>query len=282
MSEPSRIRIERPARAVTRVVLARSEKRNAQDKLLLYELDKAFVAAMQDDDMRVVILAADGPDFSSGHDMSAKPEEQPDFGPIIATGGFAQPGQHGHMAREEDVFLGLCWRWRNLPKPTIAQVQGRAIGPALMLIWPMDLVVAAESATFNDPGVSFGVCGHEFFLHAWEFGPRKAKELLFTGATVTAAECKGLGMVNHVVPDDELERFTLDLACQIATRPPFGLKLAKLAVNQSLDAQGQYTAVNAAFALHHLGHANSAMVHGYPSEPEAAETVRHEVATPAE
>jgi enoyl-CoA hydratase len=243
---------------------------------MLYELDDAFVALMQDSDVKVVILAADGPDFSSGHDLTPDPAEQPARGPIIATGGFDQPGQHGHMAREEDVFVGLCWRWRNLPKPTIAQVQGRVIGPGLMLLWPLDLVIAAEGATFNDQGPAFGVGGCEYFVHAWEFGPRKAKELLFTGGTLTARQCEALGMINHVVPDAELEEFTLDLARQITTRPAFALKLAKLAVNQSLDAQGQYTAIQHAFALHQLGHANSALVHGYPSEPDAAAMIRGE------
>ena len=81
-------------------------------------------------------------------------------------------------------------------------------------------------------------------------------------------------MVNHVVPRESLEAFTLDIATEIAARPAMGLKLAKLAVNASLDAQGQYNAVQTAFALHHVGHANARIVHGTPIDPGGVEVVR--------
>ena len=153
-------------------------------------------------------------------------------------------------------------------------VQGKVIAGGLMLVWPFDLVVASEDARFSDPVVAFGVNGHEFFTHAWELGARKAKEMLFTGAYFTAEECHRLGMVNHVVPREELEARTLELAERIASRPAMGLKLAKLAVNQSLDAQGQWTAIQSAFGLHHLGHAQQRAEHGIPVDPEGAKIIR--------
>jgi enoyl-CoA hydratase len=268
-----RIRYDTPAEAVARVTLARADKHNAQDLQMLYELDAAFVRAMQDDAIKVVIVAAEGVNFSSGHDLrdSAPLSE---FSPITATGGSAEPGQHGMMAREEEIYLGLCWRWRNMPKPTIAQVQGKVIAGGLMLVWPCDLIIASEDATFSDPVVAFGVNGHEYFVHAWEVGARKAKEMLFRGIALSAEECHRLGMVNHVVARDELESFTLDIASEIAERPAMGLKLAKMSVNQSLDAQGQWTAVQAAFALHHLGHANARIVHGMPLDPAGMDMIR--------
>lgn len=276
MPQFERIRYEEPAAGVARVVLARSETRNAQDRKMLYELDRAFRQAVADDGVKVIVLAADGPHFSSGHDLREDWTKER-YEPVTQwTGGFDEPGQAGHMAIEEEMYLGLCWRWRNLPKPTIVEVQGKVIAGGLMLVWPFDIVIAAEDATFSDPVVAFGVNGHEFFTHAWEVGARKAKEMLFTGAALTAEECHRLGMVNHVVPPDQLENFTLDMAKRIATRPAMGLRLAKLAVNQSLDAQGQWTALQAAFSLHHLGHANARIVHDYPVVPSGVEIIRNE------
>jgi enoyl-CoA hydratase len=267
------VRLERPDPAVARIVLARPEARNAQDVELLYALNDAFDCAAQDDDVKVVILAGDGPHFSAGHDLRSA-WDLSGAQPVSCWGGFGLPGAEGWMATEEELFLGLCWRWRNLPKPTIAQVQGKAIGGGLMLVWSCDLIVAAEDARFSDPVVAFGVNGHEYFVHAWELGARKAKELLFTGAAITADEARALGMVNRVVPNDTLVAETLTLARRVARMPSMGLKLAKQAVNQSLDAQGQWAAVQAAFSLHQLGHSHNREVHDYPVHPDGAAIIR--------
>lgn len=247
-------RYEEPAAGVARVVLARPEKRNAQNKQMLYELNDAFDRAGHDDAVKVVILAADGPDFSAGHDLR---DTRPiaDFEPVTTWGGYRLPGVEGHMALEEELFLGLCWRWRDFPKPTIAQVQGRVILAGLMLVWPCDLIVASRDARFSDPAAAIGAPGGEFFVHAFELGPRVAKRMLFTGDEVTAEQAYRLGMVTDLVDRDDLERHTLELAEHIATRPSIGLKLVKQAVNQSVDAQGLRTAVQAAFSLHQLAHA---------------------------
>src|SRR5882757_1089915 len=151
MSEFERIRYETPAAGVARVVLARPEKQNAQDRKMLYEVDAALCEAVKDDAIKVVIIAADGANFSGGHDISEQWSDGT-YEPVTQwTGGFQAPGQAGHMALEEEIYLGLCWRWRNLPKPTIAAVQGICIAGGLMLVWPFDIVVASEDATFSDP-----------------------------------------------------------------------------------------------------------------------------------
>ena len=242
---------------------------------MLYELDAALREAAHDNDVKVIVLAADGPHFSSGHDLRDEAKVA-DFEPVSLWGGTDLHAAEGHMAAEQEIYLGMCWRWRNLPKPTIVQVQGKVIAGGLMLVWPFDLVVASDDAEFSDPVVAFGVNGHEFFSHVWELGARKAKEMLFTGAAFSAEECHRLGMVNHVVARDELEAFTLALAERIASRPSMGLKLAKLSVNQSLDAQGQWTALNSAFALHHLGHSHAAEVHGMRVDPAGVDIIRRE------
>ncbi|HEX4905343.1 MAG TPA: enoyl-CoA hydratase [Acidimicrobiales bacterium] len=274
MTDYERIRWDVPAAGVGRITLARPDKANAQDRTMLYEIDAAFGAAMQDDDVKVVVLAADGKHFSSGHDLVDSMPVAEAGGPVTGAGGFTEPGPHGHFATEQEIYLGLCWRWRNLPKPTIAQVQGKVIAGGLMLVWPMDIVIASEDATFSDPTVAFGVNGHEYFTHAWEVGARKAKEMLFLGHGIPADEAHRLGMVNHVVARDDLESFTLSMAAEIAERPAMGLKLAKLAVNQSLDAQGQWQAIQSALGLHHLGHAHARVVHGIPVDPSGAEVIR--------
>ncbi len=272
----TQIRYETPAQGVARIMLARADTRNAQDKQMLYEIDRALNHAMHDDAVRVVIIGADGPHFSSGHHLKDR-SRIGDFGlPIMGVGGYRRPGQEGHMAMEQEIFIGFCWRWRNMPKPTIAQVQGKAIAGGLMLVWPFDLIVASEDAQFSDPVVAFGVNGHEYFVHAWELGHRKAKEMLFTGDAISAEEGKALGMVNHVVPRTQLTDFTLELAERIAAQPPFGLKLAKMAVNQSLDAQGMYSAIHSAFGLHHLGHANARILHQAGVDPSGAPKIKAE------
>ncbi len=260
------IRYDSPATGVARITLARPDARNAQNKKMLYEINSAFDRAAQDKDIKVIVLAADGPHFSSGHDLKDSTPISA-FEPVSNWGGFDQPGAEGYMALEEEIYLGLCWRWRNLPKPTIAQVQGKTIAGGLMLIWVCDLIIASDDATFSDPVVAFGVNGVEYFAHPWEVGVRKAKEMLFTGDAVSASEAKALGMVNQVVPRDELEKRTLELAVKIAARPSMGLRLAKQSVNQTQDAQGLWTALQAAMSLQQLGHSNNMQVHKLLIDP---------------
>lgn len=260
--------------AIARVTLARPEMRNAQDYLMLHEIDRALALAGSDDAVRVVIVDADGPHFSSGHDLSPDAASTMPASCSNLVGSFAGEGVLGHMALEEEFYIGMCWRWRNFPKPTIAQVQGKVIAGGLMIVWPMDLIIASDDATFSDPTVAFGVNGHEYFVHVWELGARKAKELLFRSTALSAQECHRLGMVNHVVAQAELHDFTLGIAREIAERPAMGTKLAKMAVNQSLDAQGQWSAIQAAFGLHHVGHAHARVLHGIPVDPEGIEVIR--------
>ena len=269
------IRYEVPSKGVARLVLARPEARNAQNKKMTYELNDAFDRAAQDDEIAVIILSADGPHFSSGHDLRDRAPLS-DFTPVSNWGGFTRPGAEGMMAAEQEIYMGMCWRWRNLPKPTIAQVHGKTIAGGLMLAWVCDLIIASDDATFSDPVVAFGVNGVEYFAHPWEVGVRKAKEMLFTGEVITAEEARSLGMVNHVVPRDELPGFTLEMAEKIAQRPSMGLRLAKQSVNQMQDAQGLWPALQAAMSLQQLGHSHNAQVHGIPVDPRGAEVIRNQ------
>ncbi|OYU34925.1 enoyl-CoA hydratase [Novosphingobium sp. PASSN1] len=270
------IRYDLPAPGVARVTLARPDKHNAQSLRMLYEINDALDLAMDDDDVNVVIVAADGKNFSSGHDLSDTARIGDLRPPVLGFGGYRHPGPQGHMSREQEVYLGFCWRWRNLPKPIIVQVQGKAIAGGLMLIWPFDLIIAADDAEFSDPVVAFGMNGHEFFVHAFELGHRKAKQMLFTGEALGAAEAKALGMVNEVVPRAELESFTIAMATKIASRPAIGLKTAKMSVNQSMDAQGMWNAIQSAFNLHQFGHANNRAIYGQLVDPAGLDIIRSE------
>lgn len=270
MRDDSPVIYETPAPGVARLILNRPDARNAQDTRLLYALNDAFDRAARDDAVKVIILAASGPHFSSGHDLregGTPAEQMAGFETVGTWCGFGCAGAEGRMAREKEIYLGLSERWRNIPKPTIAAVQGKCIAGGLMLAWPCDLIVASEDAAFADNTVGMGVGGVEYFAHPWELGPRKAKELLFTADWLSAEEARRLGMVNHVVPADGLADFTLALAVRIAAKPMFALKMAKEAVNAAEDAQGRVQAMGTAFALHQLAHSHNMQVHGMPVDP---------------
>jgi enoyl-CoA hydratase len=263
------VRYEIAAPRVARIWLDRADTRNAQDTKLLYELNDAFDRAARDDDVSVIVLAAEGPHFSSGHDMRERGTKATmrSRDPVGTWCGFGCAGAEAQMAREKEVYLGLSERWRNIPKPTIAAVQGKVIAGGLMLVWPCDIIVAADNAEFADNTVAMGVCGAEFFHHPWEVGVRRAKEMLFTSDTISADEAHRLGMVNHVVALDDLHPFVLALAERIAAKPLFALKLTKEAVNAAQDAQGRVQAMGTAFALHQLCHSHNQQRFNLPIDP---------------
>lgn len=156
----------------------------------------------------------------------------------------------------------MCRRWREIPKPVIAMVQGACIAGGLMLAWSCDFIVAADDAFFQDPVVAMGIPGVEFFAHPWVTNPRAAKEMLYTGDRMPASRAHELGMVNHVVPLEELEERTLEIAERIGRMPRLGLALTKKAVNQAEDLQGMRAGMDSVFGLHHAAHAHNAEVGG--------------------
>ena len=251
--------VEYPATHVARVLLNRSRQRNALNTQALYELNLAFNDLAKDDAIKVVILAGVGDHFSAGHDLH-NPSSAENMAPYETIGtwcGFGCSGAESRMGIEKEIYLGISERLRNFAKPTIAEVQGWCIAGGLMLIWPCDIIIAAEDAKFMDNTVNMGLAGAEFFNHPWELGVRKAKELLFTSDFWDAREAHRLGMVNHVVTREELTEFTLNLAKRIARQPLLALRCTKEAVNNAQDAAGRTTVMNAQFALHQLGHAHN-------------------------
>lgn len=241
--------------AIATITLNRPEAANAQSLELLDDLDDAWRRAAADPDVRVIILQANGKHFSAGHDIRG----------VGAGDGAPQKFTVASIYEiEAKRFLEYSLRWRNVPKPSIAAVQGVCIAGGLLLCWPCDLILAADNAKFSDPVVSMGIGGVEYHGHTWEWGARKAKEMLFTGRAMTAKEAEAIGMVTRVVPLDELRAQTRALAAEIATRHPFALRAAKRAVNQTLDVQGFYAAIQAVFDIHQNGHGNALSESGLP------------------
>jgi enoyl-CoA hydratase len=248
---------------IARIWLNRADAHNAQSRGLLVQLDEAFLRAEADDEVRVVILAARGRNFSAGHDLGSElalaerapgPNQLPSF---RMNGATRDPVAEKVLLQEWHYFFQNTCRWRDLRKITIAQVQGNAISAGLMLIWACDLIVAADNAKFSDVvAVRMGMPGVEYYAHPWEFGPRKAKELLLTGDSLDADEAYRLGMVSKVFPRDELENKTLEFARRIAERPTMAALLIKDSVNAASDAMGFTEALRHAFHIHELGHAH--------------------------
>lgn len=253
---------------IARITLNRPEARNAQNRGLLVELDQAFLEAEADDTVRVVILAGAGPVFSSGHDMGSavavgeRTPHGPDMHPTWGINGGLREGLERRVRQEWHYFFTNTRRWRDLRKITIAQVNGMVLSAGLMLMWACDLITASEDVIFADVvGTRLGMCGVEYFAHPWEFGPRKTKELMLTGDSLSVEEARRLGMVSKVFPTDELAERTLEFARRIAQLPTLTALLIKESVNQTQDNMGFYNALNACFSLHELNHAHWAELH---------------------
>jgi enoyl-CoA hydratase len=257
---------ERRGRAAL-VTMNRPRYRNAQNSAMTYALDEAFTRAVDDNEVAVIVLAGAGDHFSAGHDIGT-PERDVDTSfprqAVMWWDHTDKAGADRRYAREMEVYLGMCRRWREMPKPAVAMVQGACIAGGLMLAWVCDLIVAAEDAFFADPVLRMGIPGVEYFAHPWALGPRFAREVLFTGERFGARRAYEVGMVNRVVPRAELESATFALAERIATMPAFGLALAKRAVNQCEDQMGLRAGMDAVFGLHHVAHAHNVEVSESP------------------
>jgi enoyl-CoA hydratase len=247
---------------VALITLDRPQSANAQTPGILQDLDDAWRRADGDPAARVIVFTTTGKHFSAGHDMSGSDPRADgrSLGPRRTEDGTLAADSYYDW--ETRGYLDYAKRWRDIPKPTIAAVQGKCIAAGLMLCWPCDLIVAADNAQFSDPVGLMGIMGIEYHAHTWELGPRKAKEMLFTAGSISAQEALATGMVNHVVPLDELVSFTMALAHRIAKTDPWALRMAKRAVNHTLDTMGFSTAIDSCFDMHHLGHTRALAVTG--------------------
>jgi enoyl-CoA hydratase len=263
MSEPEDLVLYAQHDAIAVVTMNRPRYRNAQNAKMTHALDAAFQRATNDDAVSVIVLAGAGDHFSAGHDIGTPDRDIHKSFPRIATPWYEhedKPGAENMFVREQELYLGMCRRWREIPKPMIASVQGACVAGALMLAWICDLIVAADDAFFADPVLKMGIPGVEYFAHPFVMAPRLAKEFLFLGERMTAARAHEIGMINRVVPRARLLDETLAVAARIAAQPRFALALAKKAVNQAEDRMGLRDAMDAEYGLHHLAHAHNSLV----------------------
>ncbi len=234
------------AGAVARVTMNRPEYRNAQSRVLLEELDGAFARAMAEEEVRVVVLFGAGEHWSSGHDIGTK-EELADREARPYPGGVL-----GVQRRSWDWNVDNTMRWRDLPKPTLAAVQGMCIYGGWMIAAAMDLIVAAEDALFV-PGF------FQFQSTPWDIGFRRAKDLLWEQGLVDASQARELGFVADVVPRDELDTAAMAKAERIARLPPIMAQMIKRQINDAQDAMGFRAAIAAGHSAYMLGNLGGAI-----------------------
>lgn len=250
--------------AVAWIMLARPQYNNAQNYRLLNELDACFKQAVEDDEVRTIVLGGEGKHFSAGHDLGTPDKDTNDEREriLLWDNHLTKDGAERQYVLEQDAYLGLCRRWRDVPKPMIAMVQGGCIAGGLMLAMMCDMIVASDDAFFQDPVVRMGVPGVEYSAHLFELPTRVAREFLYLGQRMPAQRAYDLGMINRVVPRDELQNTVAEIAEEIATRPRFGVTLTKQAMNFIEDMRGKRVGMDAVFHMHHLSHAHNQLTTG--------------------
>jgi enoyl-CoA hydratase/carnithine racemase len=205
------------AGGILRLTLDDPARRNALSEAMMAALQAALDRAAADPDVRVVVIAAEGPAFSAGHDLKELTARRGD--PDRGRAYFADI-----MARCARLMTTVV----RLPKPVIAEVAGVATAAGCQLVAACDLAVAAETARFSTPGVHIGLfCSTPMVALSRSVGRKHAMEMLLTGAMVDAATAFRFGLVNRVVPPAELAASTHDFAATIASKSPLTLAIGK-------------------------------------------------------
>jgi len=246
------------------ITMNRPQFNNAQNGQMTYALDDAFNRAVQDDDVRVIVLAGNGKHFSAGHDIGTPGRDVHKHfeNRLMVPGHVNKPAAELLYTREQEQYLGMCRRWRDIPKPTVAMVQGACIAGGLMLAWVCDLIIASQDAFFQDPVNRMGIPGVEYFAHAFELPPRVAKEFLLLGERMSAERAQQFGMVNRIVSREALREEVAAVAAKLAAQPRLGNWLTKQAVNHVEELRGKRSAMDAVFHMHHFAHAQNDLVQG--------------------
>jgi enoyl-CoA hydratase len=251
--------------AVATITLDRPDQANAQSMQLIDEIDAALDLAEADDDVRVVLFAANGKHFCSGHDLKelVGPDRDPDVDEKRST-------PEGKFAHEQEMYVRRNIRIYEFPKPTVAAVQGKCVAAGLMLAAVCDLIVASDDAEFQNPVARMSGMGVELLVEPWEMGARKAKEFLLTAMTIDAAEAERLGFVNRVVPRAQLHDEARAVADAVALVPPVTARHIKDSINHMSDLQGKRDSWRYHFMSHHFVH-NTATALGLLSERKGKE-----------
>lgn len=252
---------------VATITLNRPNAANAQSMELIEALDGAFDSAERDDNVRVVVLAANGRHFSSGHDLKEL------VGPDSTELRELRSTPEGKFHHEQTMYVEKCRRIHDFRKPTIAAVQGKCIAGGLMLACMCDIIVAADDAVFSNPVLRMSGAAVELLVEPWELGIRQSKEFLLASLELDAEEAKRLGLVNRVVPRDELASSAAELARRIALVPPITAEIVKASINNVAELQGKSASWRYHFMAHHFAH-NTATSLGALSEREQMGSMR--------
>ena len=228
---------------VALLTLNRPDAANAQSSRMLDEIDAALDLADADDDVRVVVLGGAGKHFSAGHDLKDILSGADEWAQMRDT-------PEGKLRHEQVMYWDKSLRLRNFRKPTIASVHGAVAAAGLMLACMCDLIVAADDTRFSNPVARMTGVGVEILVEPWELGPRKAKEFLWCAETITAPEAERFGLVNKVVPRDELDAAVREMADKVALVPPVTAEAIKDVVNHTLDRMGQHDSWKYHFMVH--------------------------------
>jgi enoyl-CoA hydratase/carnithine racemase len=201
------------------ITLNRPDRRNALSLELMLELISCLDEFSTDTNIRAIILAANGKVYSSGHDLSELVDRSvTDYRRIF------------------DVCTELMTKIQSIPQPVIAQVHGLATAAGCQMIATCDLAIASADAAFATPGVKIGLfCTTPMVALTRAIGRKRAMEMLLTGRVVDAVTAADWGLVNRVVPAEQLESETRRLACQIAEASSFTVALGKQAYYAQID-----------------------------------------------
>ena len=204
---------------IARITMNRPDKRNALSLVHMQELIDCLKAVGGSREVRVVVLAGNGPAFCAGHDLSEMIGRDPEF--------------YRHLF---DVCCELMETIQKIPQPVIAQVHATATAAGCQLAATCDLVVASSEARFATPGVKIGLfCSTPMVALSRSIGQKKAMEMLLTGDFISAEEALAEGLVNRVVTAGELEEATRKLAAKVASASPLVVGVGKQAFYRQLE-----------------------------------------------
>jgi enoyl-CoA hydratase/carnithine racemase len=245
------MRLEHPKPGVLVVTLDRPDRLNAQTKVMFDEFQELADHLRHDRETRAVVLTGAGRAFCAGYDLA----DADDLSTL---------GARGMLALQTDSARALE-SLRAIPQPLIAAVNGAATGGGFSLSLAADIRLAAPAARFNAAFVRIGLTAGDLGC-SWHLprlvGPGLAAEIMFTGRFVEAEEAARIGLVNRVVPADELLDAAFDMAAQIASNSPFGVQLTKSALQANLDGVSLHTALE-------LENRGQALATRHPDMPEA-------------
>lgn len=231
------------------ITLNRPDKRNALTYEAFDVLMEHISTAENDDDVRVIILKGSGENFCTGHDLAQIGKEY-GFDP---SGCGRRPSQRSRLnfdRRHLNQFRDLLY----CSKPTLALVRGYSVGAGTHIVEACDLAIAGDSAKIGHPEQKAGLAGAAY-MTAWNIlaaGPKKARELLLIADVLTPQQAVEMGLVNKVVPDEELEAAGEEWADRIVKLPRDAIAIGKAGVNLALDSLGMTSQFAHGYVMHAL------------------------------